>query len=71
MAVKFQYRDNDPYSDAAWALLNHIHGGRAVQGYVQHDKNRRGNPSAQDRILMALEDSDVHKAEQLAFAMAV
>jgi hypothetical protein len=45
-----------------WELYN------AVQGYVQHDKPRRGTPSAFDVILRTADDSMVRKAESLALS---
>jgi hypothetical protein len=47
---------------SAWEAFN------AIQGYVQHDTNRRGNPNAFDRAIMAFNDPAVMRAEQLALA---
>lgn len=43
----------------------------AVQGYVQHDKTRRGSPSEMDRVVRSLHDASVARAERLVFEMAV
>jgi len=43
----------------------------AVQGYVQHDATRRGNPSEMARVVMALRDHHVAKAERLVHELAV
>lgn len=43
----------------------------AVQGYVQHDSIRRGNPSEMERVVRALHDNKVVQAERLALTMAV
>ena len=48
----------------AWEALN------GVQGYVQHDKNRRGRPTASDRAMIALADPTVRIAADTAFSMA-
>jgi hypothetical protein len=41
----------------------------AVQGYVQHDSNRRGNPTPVERIMLAANDAAVTRAEALVLAM--
>lgn len=41
----------------------------AVQGYVQHDATRRGNPTTMDRIMFAANDAAVARAEALAVAV--
>ena len=46
----------------AWEAFN------GVQGYVQHERRRRGRLSDIDRALTALDDPAVHKAMQLALA---
>lgn len=43
----------------------------AVQGYVQHDATRRGNPSEMSRIVRAMHDSHVARAERLVLELAV
>lgn len=48
---------------SAWEAFN------AVQGYVQHDATRRGNPTSIDRIMFAATDAAVLRAEQLALAV--
>jgi len=48
---------------SAWEAFN------GVQGYVQHQKNRRGNPSSFDRALLAIDDQAVLKAETLALSV--
>lgn len=47
---------------SAWEAFN------AVQGYVQHDATRRGNPTTIDRIMFAAGDSAVQRAEALALS---
>lgn len=49
---------------SAWEAFN------AVQGYAQHDMNRRGNPGAFDRAIIAFNDSGVRRAEELAMQLA-
>lgn len=44
---------------------------QGLQGFVQHDATRRGNPGTFDRAIMALEDPIVAKAESLLLSMAV
>lgn len=46
----------------AWEAFN------AVQGYVQHDKSRKGRPGVAQRAMIALTDDDVARAIQLALA---
>lgn len=46
-----------------WELYN------AVQGYVQHDKPRRGTPHDLDVILKTADDQMVRKAETLALSL--
>lgn len=48
---------------SAWEAYN------AVQGYSQHDSNRRGTVSDWDRILLASRDANVKRAEVLALAV--
>jgi hypothetical protein len=43
----------------------------AVQGYVQHDATRRGNPSEMARVVRAMHDSHVARAERLVLELAV
>jgi hypothetical protein len=43
----------------------------AVQGYVQHDATRRGNPSEMARIVRAMHDGHVARAERLVLELAV
>lgn len=50
-------------SVTAWEAVN------GVQGYVQHDQLRRGRPSATERAILALDDSAVSRATELALAM--
>ena len=49
---------------SAWLAFN------AVQGYVQHEKSRNGDPTRFDRMLMANNDPVVKRAETLALTMA-
>ena len=42
-----------------------------LQGYLQHDKTRKGNPGTFDRAVLALEDATVARAESLLLSMAV
>lgn len=53
------------YIVSGWEAFN------AVQGYVQHDSRRHGNPSDIERAVMALNNTDVAKAERLAYEMAI
>ena len=53
------------YVVTGWEAYN------AVQGYVQHDRTRRGNPSPVQRSLLALNDATVARAERLVFDMAI
>jgi hypothetical protein len=48
---------------SAWEAFN------AVQGYVQHDATRRGNPTPIDRIMIAATDPAVARAEALALSV--
>jgi len=50
---------------SAWEAFN------AVQGYTQHDKNRRGEPSDLSRALLASNDASVKRAESLVLAELV
>jgi hypothetical protein len=50
---------------SGWEAFN------AVQGYVQHDATRRGNPSEMSRIVRAMHDSHVARAERLVLELAV
>jgi hypothetical protein len=50
---------------SAWEAFN------GLQGYIQHDKSRKGNPGTFDRAIMALDDASVAKAEALLLSMAV
>lgn len=50
---------------SGWEAFN------AVQGYVQHDATRRGNPSEMARIVRAMRDQHVATAERLVYEMAV
>lgn len=56
-----QGRTGDLSRATAWEIFN------AVQGYTQHDKNRKGSPSPMDRAILANEDTTVRKAAELAF----
>lgn len=47
---------------SAWEAFN------AVQGYVQHDSHRRGDPNTFDRVILAANDANVRKAEATALA---
>ena len=53
------------YIVSGWEAFN------AVQGYVQHDSRRHGNPTDIERAVMALNNNDVAKAERLAYEMAI
>jgi hypothetical protein len=44
---------------------------QGIQGYVQHDKTRKGNPGTFDRVILALDDSAVTKAESILLSMAL
>lgn len=48
---------------SAWEAFN------GVQGYVQHQQTRHGRPGEFDRALLAMGDSAVLRAEQLAVAV--
>jgi hypothetical protein len=50
---------------SGWEAFN------AVQGYVQHDATRRGNPSEMARVVRAMHDSHVARAERLVLELAV
>ena len=50
---------------SGWEAFN------AIQGYVQHDATRRGNPSEMARIVRAMHDGHVQRAERLVYEMAV
>ena len=50
------------FNVSAWEAYN------AIQGYVQHDATRKGNPSDFARIISAANDQAVKKAESLALA---
>lgn len=53
------------YIVSGWEAFN------AVQGYVQHDSRRHGNPTDIERAVMALNNADIAKAEHLAYEMAI
>jgi|694.fasta_scaffold00746_67 hypothetical protein len=53
------------FTVSGWEAFN------AVQGYVQHDATRRGNPSEMARIVRAMHDSHVARAERLVLELAV
>ena len=53
------------YVVSGWEAYN------AIQGYVQHDSRRHGSPSEVERAVMALASSDVARAENLAFDLAI
>jgi hypothetical protein len=53
---------NDQFEVSAWMAFN------AIQGYVQHDMTRHGNPSEWSRVLSSLSDPAVVEAERLALA---
>lgn len=48
---------------SAWEAYN------GIQGYVQHDQRRRGNPSPIERAAIALDDASVARAMELALAV--
>jgi hypothetical protein len=50
---------------SAWEAFN------GIQGYIQHEKSRRGRPGDFDRAIMGMEDSVVARAESLLLSMAV
>ena len=50
------------FNVSAWEAYN------AIQGYVQHDATRKGNPSDFARIISAANDQAVKKAESLVLA---
>jgi hypothetical protein len=50
---------------SGWEAFN------AVQGYVQHDATRRGNPTEMARVIRAMRDQHVAHAERLVYEMAV
>jgi hypothetical protein len=56
---------NSSFTVNAWEAFN------AVQGYVQHDKTRKGSLSKVDRALKSLNDPIVAKAEKLALELVV
>ena len=56
---------NDELVVTGWEAYN------AVQGYHQHDATRRGNPSDIERALLALDNQQVARAENLVFEMAL
>lgn len=56
--------DNGKWMVSGWEAYN------AVQGYTQHDKSRNGKPDDFSRMLLALNDQAVAKAESLVMAMA-
>lgn len=51
-----------PVTVSAWEAFN------GVQGYVQHDMSRRGNPSHFTRAIQSLDDSAVRRAMDLALS---
>lgn len=53
------------YIVSGWEAFN------AVQGYVQHDSRRRGNPSDMARVVLAMNDSHVRRAEDLVYELAL
>ena len=50
---------------SGWEAFN------AIQGYVQHDATRRGSPSEMARVVRAMHDGHVQRAERLVYEMAV
>lgn len=56
------YMDGNLEQATAWEAFN------AVQGYVQHDQNRRGQPSQMDRAIMSTKSEYVRTALELALA---
>jgi len=50
---------------SVWELYN------CIQGYVQHDKSRKGRIGEFDRAILAFNDQDVKKAEELALSLAI
>lgn len=55
-------RDNSNGAVTGWEAYN------GIQGYVQHEKTRRGNPNAFDRVILADLDPIVDEAESLILA---
>lgn len=53
----------DTWMVTGWEAFN------AIQGYVQHDATRRGNPTSMDRIMFAANDAAVARAEALVLAV--
>jgi hypothetical protein len=53
----------EDYVVTGWEAYN------AVQGYVQHDTVRQGNPTAMSRAVRSLHDHRVAEAERLALSM--
>ncbi|MCO6043341.1 DUF945 domain-containing protein [Aeoliella sp. ICT_H6.2] len=51
------------HTATAWEAFN------AIQGYVQHDKSRKGRLSVAQRAIKALTDADVSRAMELALAV--
>ena len=58
--------ESDDFTCSAWSAF------QAVQGYLQHDTNRRGsNVTPQSRIFTTLSDSRVARAERAAFELSL
>ena len=58
-------RERSGFEVSAWEAYN------AVQGYVQHDATRHGQPNAFERMLAAQKSEPVKVAERLAMGLAV
>ena len=56
-------RNPDLHTVTGWEAYN------AVQGYIQHDARRRGNPGTFDRAIKSLADPKVAHAQHLALTM--
>lgn len=61
--VSLGQRKTDLQVVTGWEAYN------AVQGYIQHDARRRGNPGTFDRAIKALSDPRVAQAQHLALTM--
>jgi hypothetical protein len=57
--------DTNLHEVSAWEAFN------GLQGYIQHDKSRRGNPGTFQRAILAMDDSVVAKAESLLMTLGV
>ena len=61
--AKLGQNGGDLQTCTGWEAYN------AVQGYIQHDARRRGNPGTFDRAIKALSDPRVAQAQHLALTM--